>query len=106
MIKILFCAKDHRELDVEKELNLDEEVSSWLEMQIEGLHFDCMDYPFDLGDQYVCYFQTYDDYKGCQQIFYLLKDRLSQNSQMTIQISIVDSCLENTEMILDSIGNK
>lgn len=105
VIKVLFYTTDFSNIDIqiEKETGISSDISDWLEKHIHGISLDCMDYPFDLENNYAVYFSTSDDATGCNEIFDFIKSKIPENSKIKVQISTVKDCFDSNEKILYNV---
>ena len=101
MIKVLFVSKFNDDIHylIKNSLNITQEIEVFIENNIEGICFDCMDYLYDLENYYVCYFYSLDDFIVGNILYNLLNINYTSNNSMYIKVSIVDKYFNEIRVI-------
>lgn len=96
MIKVRFLteARDICSI-IEKNVTNGIEIEDWLMGHVDGISFDCMDYPCDMEFCYDCYFQSNEDGLKAREIYSLLNKHFSDTLEVCFSVWITDRFLND-----------
>ena len=99
MIKILFTKTNFKNIDIEKEFNIKQDLEIYIENLIKEIKFDSMDYPYDSEYNYVLYFKSNNEIYNCKKLFKLLKNLKKNSNNLEIKIYTYNNFEEEEKLI-------
>lgn len=102
MIKVqVFTNESNDVCDIiENRITSGMEIEDWIIKNINGISFECMDFPCDMEFCYECYFQSNMDKLKAQEIFNLLKLSFLSILDINFYVYITDDNLNEMYKII------
>lgn len=88
MIKLHFFDYGNYDLDIEKELGIQNDVIDFVTDNIQNISFDSTDNEFDLEDNGIFWFKSDSENETLDELNQLISSRIRDKSTMKYQITI------------------
>ncbi|RJV89282.1 hypothetical protein EDD61_11369 [Longicatena caecimuris] len=88
MIKLHFFDYGNYDLDIEKELGIQNDVIDFVTDNIQNISFDSTDNEFDLEDNWIFWFKSDSENETLDELNQLISSRIRNESTMKYQITI------------------
>ena len=88
MIKLHFFDYGNYDLDIEKELGIQNDVIDFVTDNIQKISFDSADNEFDLEDNWIFWFKSDSENETLDELNQLISSRIRDKSTMKYQITI------------------
>lgn len=102
MIKVQFFTNDNNDVCniIQNSITNGMEIEDWIVKNIEGISFECMDFPCDMEFCYDCYFQSNMDKLKAQEIYNMIKLSFQNILEINFSVWVTDDILNEIYKII------